>query len=533
VVADTDIDEAGVVEAIALLVSKSLVIAETGEERARYRLLDITRSYAQAKLAEAGEAKITARKHALYYLKLLVSSRPGRQSDEQVTGEFRLSSLANIRAGLDWSFSADGDPALGIELVAAASRIYRELSLLAECRQWSERALAVLGDNMRGTRCEMELQTAHAYCLMFTQGNSEQARAAFERGLQIAETLGARFHQFRLLSGLHMYHRRMGDFGQLLGLARQAEAIAPDLGDETAITAANILLGASHHLIGNHPEARIALSASLHPPVNRHRFATNFYGFHRGALIVLGRTLWLQGFPDQAIKAAREAEFEEQQDPVSRCLALIWGMSIFHWAGDWEIVESYVDQLIQYAGEHSLGPYRAVGIGFKGDMLARRGDAASGLRLLRESLGRLQADRYDLYIPWLTCILARILAEAGELGPALDRMNGLFLSSDPRNDAYDLPERLRMRGELLAQAGDASVAESCFRDAIAMADRQTALSWRLRTATSLARLWSQQQRRDEARTMLTETYARFTEGFETADLRAARSLLDELERPVD
>jgi predicted ATPase len=96
-----------------------------------------------------------------------------------------------------------------------------------------------------------------------------------------------------------------------------------------------------------------------------------------------------------------------------------------------------------------------------------------------------------------------------------------------------MPELLRVRGDLLVQAGDETGAERSLREAIAIADAQGALSWRLRTATSLARLWFGHGRRDEARELLAVTYSSFTEGFGTAGLKAAKALLDALYRPPE
>jgi predicted ATPase len=98
---------------------------------------------------------------------------------------------------------------------------------------------------------------------------------------------------------------------------------------------------------------------------------------------------------------------------------------------------------------------------------------------------------------------------------------------EPAGEAFDGPELLRLRGELEARSGDAKAAEASFGTSIGLAEKQGALSWRLRTETSLARL-RRKQRKARPLEGLAETYARFTEGFETADLKAARELLDEV-----
>ncbi len=195
--------------------------------------------------------------------------------------------------------------------------------------------MAILDDPMRDTFWELNLHSSLAYCIMFTAGNGERARKAFEEGLRISRTIGDPFFHFRLLSNLHMYHRRRGELDRLLDIARQAEALAPDLGEPTAIVAANVMLGVSHHLTGDLAAARAALSASQELRPDAYRFATNYLGFHQDGKVILARTLWLQGFPDQAIALLQQAEAEERGDPVTACLTLIWATTVLIWTGEW------------------------------------------------------------------------------------------------------------------------------------------------------------------------------------------------------
>jgi predicted ATPase len=509
-------------------VAQSLVLGDTSGKTTRYRLLDTTRAYALAKLAQSGEEPAVARRHALYYLEQLAPVRedPLASSDEE--SAYHALHLANVRAALEWSFSEAGDGEVGVKLAAASAQLFLDLAQLGECREWTERAVAA---DMRGPRIEMVLRAALGHALMLTRGHGEQARTALERALEVAAVLDDHHNQFRLLSGLHMYHRRVGEFSQLLAIAERARSIAQDLADSTAIAAADVMLGASHHLVGNLAEARVTLDLSLRQPTNLDRVTANFLGSRSEAQLIIARTLWLQGFPNQAVDAAREAECAHHKDSLAACQALIVGAGVFIFIGDWPTVEQYLDRLIRLAREHALEPYEVLGLGFKGEMLSRQGNTEAGMKLLRTALNRLRAERFEFYIPWLTCALAEGLAARGHLDQALGLANEQTAAVDRNGGAYNMPELLRVRGALLAQAGDQKAAERCFQQSIALADAQEALSWRLRTVPSLARLRSRQHRRDEARTALAETYARFTEGFETADLKAARLVLEELDRP--
>lgn len=518
VAADETLDASEVAAGLAQLAGKSLVAVDTTDVTAKYRLLDITRAYAQSKLAASADAHAVARRHAAHYADLL---RHFVVHNHRI-GEYGPEHLANIRAGLEWSFGPTGDPDLAVRLTNAATRIFREFCLLGECRHWCDRALSILDTPLRGTFWEMNLHSSLAYCLMFTARNDEPARLAFERGLQLSATIRDPFFQFRLLANLHMYHRRRGEIGKLLDLAREAEALAPALQEPTAIVAAHVMLGVSHHLGGNLAAARTALEASRELRPDPYRFTTNYLGFHQDGGLVLARTLWLQGHPDQALALLREEEAVERRDPVTACLLLIWAATVLLWTGNRKKAEAYVADLVQLAGENSLIPYRTLGLGLTGELMVRRGETREGLRLLREAGMGLRACGYELFLPALSCAMAEGLTSLGQLDLALAQLDETFSSSAPAR-LYNGPELLRVRGEVLLKAGNERAAERAFRESLDLAERQGALSWRLRTATSLARL----SKLADARAILRATLARFDQGFETADLAAARRLLSD------
>lgn len=224
-------------------------------------------------------------------------------------------------------------------------------------------------------------------------------------------------------------------------------------------------------------------------------------------------------------------EAEQQSDPVTACLTLIGSTTVLLWTGEWEKADVYIESLLQIANGNTLEPYRMVAIGLRGDLLVRQGDPSTGVRLLRESLAGLRANHYELLVPWLKSTMAEGLAALGQFDLALAQLEETIASIGAAHGAYNGPELLRVYGELLIRAGNERDAEQLFRESLDVADKSAALSWRLRSATSLARLLVQQARSAEARTILSNTYARFEEGFETADLRMARALLGELDSP--
>jgi predicted ATPase len=130
--------------------------------------------------------------------------------------------------------------------------------------------------------------------------------------------------------------------------------------------------------------------------------------------------------------------------------------------------------------------------------------------------------------PVFTSDLAICLARAGRPDEADAAIDRAMACGEPTRPHFYLPEMMRIKGELLASAPHSSEAEYWFSRSLDLAREQSALAWELRTATSLAHLWCRQGRHDEAQRALRPVYDRFTEGFDAADLRAAKRLLDEL-----
>src|SRR5271168_4334086 len=181
VASEPEVDEAEIIDTAANLVAKSLISTTTINDLTCYRLLDTTRAYAAAKLAEHDEADRIVRRHAVFYSRFLEHD----EIIQSLFGENDLSGYAphigNVRAALAWALSDRGDAAVGIELAAWAAALFVKSTLLEECRGWCERALAALDDASRGTRQELILQEALAMSSMYTRGHTDQVRAEYDR----------------------------------------------------------------------------------------------------------------------------------------------------------------------------------------------------------------------------------------------------------------------------------------------------------------------------------------------------------------
>jgi predicted ATPase/DNA-binding winged helix-turn-helix (wHTH) protein len=534
-VSETGADEASAPETLESLLAKSLISSIPAHGPTYYRLLDTTRAYARAKLGERGEANRIARRHASFFSSFLqhdeiVQSRLGEQD---LSGY--ASHIGNVRAALEWAFSADGDVAVGVELASWAAPLFIGLSLLEECDRWCERALACLDDADRGTGKEMILQEALALSSMYISGNTDQVRAAIERGLALEEAFGDRRHQLRLLYGLYRLLMRLGDFRGALAAAQQSATLGEDARDPASMIIADFMLGTCYHFMGDQAAAQFYGERGMTRAAGPGMVIPNFFGFdHRiYAPISLARTLWLRGFSDHACSIARNAVdgAVSRDNPLSICVALAYGSPVFLWSGDYQTAGDYVERLIEYAKRHSIEPYRAAGLGLNGALAIARDEVGPGVDLLRNALEILSAKKLNILLTLFAGALADGLRMSGQVEEALLTVNGAIARATDCGSTYDMPELLRTKAQILAampRHGPVSAVD-CLTEAIEVARAQSALALELRSTMTLACLLSESGQRDQARHQLALVYDRFTEGFQTADLKMARTLLENLQ----
>ena len=530
VVTDASVDRALLFGAIDSLVAKSMVAPGPIGAMMRYRLLDTTRAY----LVETGiEDSALAARHAIYYRRWL--EQTGAQwptltnAAEQAP---HFASLYNVRAALEWCFGANGDTEIGIGLAAAAAPVFLAMSLLTECHRWSERAVQAIDDVTRGTAEEMHIQAALGLSLMFTLGNSDVALVALDRSLAIAEQRNDAFNELQLLGRMHIFHERMGHFETALSYARRASEVANTLADPAAVAVAHSLLGVSLHLAGDHHGARRELDVALETPDTQR--TSTIYGFdhHNRACITLARTLWLQGEYAKATGLARQTvdEAAQMDHPVTLCIALIWAVSVFLWAGDIESAEQNIERFIAYAQSRSLGPYLAVGRGVKAEIAIQRGDAKIGVETLKACLAELHDARYELLTTTFNISLVQGLLAIGEVDESMTLIDDTIRLAEENGDLVYMPELLRMKGRVLLSFKQSKLneAERCFTQSLEWSRRQGALAWELRTAIDLAKLLAERKQRKEARTILQPLFEQLRGDRESADITVARRLLASL-----
>jgi predicted ATPase len=201
--------------------------------------------------------------------------------------------------------------------------------------------------------------------------------------------------------------------------------------------------------------------------------------------------------------------------------------------GDLAAAEHYGTMLLDHSTRHALAHWRACGRSFQGVLVIQRGDVTTGMRLLRAGLDEF-SEAESAVLRFIAILMAEALGRAGQNVEGLAVIEAAIARSERTEERWAMAELVRVKGELLllqGAPGAAAAAEDHFRQALDWARRQGALSWELRAATSLARLLRDRDGIGEARDVLAPIYDRFTEGFGTADLQAAKQLLDELSDP--
>jgi predicted ATPase/DNA-binding winged helix-turn-helix (wHTH) protein len=522
-----------VIEGISMLVSKSLVAAEAREASMRFRLLDTTRAYALEKLEQTGDRERLFRRHAEFYLDLF--NRAEAEYQTRPTAEWLFDygpEIDHLRSALDWAFSATGDALLGIALTTAAFPLWLHLSLLDECRDRIEQALAA--EVEPDARRAMKLNAGLGATLMYTRSVTDpEVRDAWTTALDIAARLGDVDYHLRALLGVWGSHMRSGGYRAALQLAEKFHSLAAESSDRNDRMIGERMIGEVHYLGGNLVCARRHIEHMLtgYSVTNRWPDIIRFQidQFSRGRAL-LARILWLQGFPDQAMRTAKRCVEDAQASnhPISLCYALAQAACpIALLVGDDATADHYIAMLLDRSKGHALPLWEGWGRYYHGVLLINRGDVGGGVRLLRSGLSALGGARFAVRFVTFLGDVAEALGAAGEIATGLaevDEAVGRFRQADENWLTTDM---LRCKGELLLlqdESGAAVSSEKLFREALDQARRLGALSWELRAATSLARLKCGQGRTADALSVLQPVYDRLTEGFETVDVIAARRL---------
>jgi predicted ATPase len=505
----------------------------------RWRLLETTRHYALEKLREAGEWQTHARQHAEYLRDEMRKAEEEWQARSTLEWhDIYAPQIDDVRAALDWAFSPEGDAMIGVALTTAAVPLFCELWLLEECRVRAERALVALEQaNVDDDRRRMQLYAAVASSQAYTLVSARDKRSAWDATLKISDSLCDTEYQLRALWGIWGTHVNRGEFKEGLAVAKRFSNLAKTASDANDRLVGDRLTGAALHFLGDQRAAKDHVERMLAAYVTptRRSHALRFQSDQRvTANMYLARILWLQGFPDQALNIA-EADVQDAQltrHPQSLCNSLAGAACpIALQTGNLAAAQRYTAMLLDQTERQVLGIWHAHAVCFEGELLIRHGDARTGLQRLQSGTQQLVQSNFGQYASALAGALAKGFAAAGQVSRAQDVIVDAIAQSERSDGRWYLPELLRIRAAISLRMGgsDGAVAAEKYLDrSIDLARAQTALSWELRAATDLARLWRDRGCVSAARTLLADIHGRFVEGHATADLRAAKDLLQAL-----
>jgi len=386
----------------------------------------------------------------------------------------------------------------------------------------------------------MRLQIVLGCALFHTLGSQHEAETVLTEALDAAEALGNEDAEAQALSVLSEVYINRGDYLRAQTAAVRIRQIAYQIGDPLNAAIADGRMGLRLLTSGRLSEARRALDHVIQTLRSREAHSRPLWRQFLDqvqARVALSRLLWLQGFAESARREAQLCcdEAKGAPDQLEFCRVIYYGIGrIAAMIGDFAVATDAIAQLTEVATSVNAPFWVTAGQFLRGKLLVERREFAEGLTQLREAFGKCEQTGWRLSYPEFMGSLALALAGVGRLNDAHDAASRALASAGGPEDgqSWYVPELLRIKAEIKLRQStrQRGVAADRLEQAATMALEQGALTWELRIALSLARLRAAQNRHGEARQILAPVYGRFTEGSETSDLRAAKALLDELER---
>jgi predicted ATPase len=394
--------------------------------------------------------------------------------------------------------------------------------------------LMTLSDTPDRTRQELDVQTALGLALRAIHGwSAPEAAQAYTRARELCQQVGDTPHLYKVLFGLWTSSIVRPEFQTARALVEQLLSLGQNASDSMLLLQAHGVLGATLLFMGAFAPARTHLEhvLALYNP-QQHRSYTLLYGQDPGAtsLSWAAQALWYLGYPNQALQMGQQAVTlaQELSHPYSLVFALESMAELSQFHREAQQTQEWAEALMALSTEQRFAFWLVSGKILRGWALAEQGQGEEGIVQIREGLATWQAMGEALYQPRFRALLAELYGNMGQPEAGLTVLAEVLAEVQTKGLCYCEAELYRLKGMLLQAVGGSGEAEACFHQALDVARRQQAKSWELRAATSLARLWQQQGKRAEGRELLAPIYSWFTEGFDTADLRDARTLLSAL-----
>lgn len=401
------------------------------------------------------------------------------------------------------------------------------LPVTAVLRRARIEALLALGNTLSDTKGHAAPETKFAYL---------QARDLMKEAEELGEGFDDPLLHSSMLQGLWRGAYVAFDGDLMRALAAEILMVAERQGATMLLVNANRSVGMSLLFTGDIAAGRGHLdqAVALHDPAQHRALAMRSFGQDVGVVALSFRSfaLWLLGFPDAARAdvdhAVREAREIGQAGPLMTALAIPNYTQIL--CGDAVAVKVFADELATLANETGAPLRKAEALFQQGCALALTGRTDDALETIASGVKAWRSTGATCWTPLHMLFLADAQARIGQFDDARGCISDAMAASEASKESWGDAELHRVAGEiaLMGPQPDAAKAQACFERALSVARVQQAKSWELRAATSLARLWRDQGKQQEAHDLLTPIYNWFMEGFDTADLKEAKSLLAEL-----
>ncbi len=368
-----------------------------------------------------------------------------------------------------------------------------------------------------------------------TKAAVERARLLIEQAEALSEPPEDPLLLFSVLLSFWVTKYAAFDGSAMCELAEQFLALAKKQRTTTPLAIGHRMMGLSLMCTGNIAEGRAHLSRAiaLYDPVQDRPLAAGFAADNRVAgLSFRSVALWLLGYPDSARADNNHAlrDAREIRHAGSLMTALVYAPLVHGQCGDYTVAQAEAEELAALAEEKGALIWKASASVHRGYLLALTGKASDAAQIINSAISAMQSTGATLWLPLHLAYLSKAQAELGQFDDAWRSLGKALSVIETTKEKWFEAEVNRRAGEvaLLTSRPDQAKAEAYFEHALNVSRAQQAKSLELRASMSLARLWRDQGKAEQARELLAPVCGWFTEGFETRDLKEAKTLLEEL-----
>ena len=398
--------------------------------------------------------------------------------------------------------------------------------------------LATVPETPGRIRRELALQTRLGPAVQALKGYaSAEVETVYTRARELcAQVVDCPELLFSTLRGLWVFHMLRARHDEAQEIAERMVVLAQKDQSLAFHLEACRALGDTQFYLADFVEAAKQLEEGVRLyNSEQHRTHALLYGSDPAvSCLVYGAwTLWCLGYPDQSLAKSHDALAlaRRMAHHYTLAIALCHCALLHQFRRDVQLTEELSEELMAQSTEQGFAYWPAVATAMRGWVLAEWGQGEAGIAELRSAMAAIRAIGTVAELPWYLTLLAGAHGIVGQTAEGLDAIAEALALVASTNERFYEAEIYRVKGELLLKESGSNTgaeAESCFRQALDIARAQSAKSWQLRAATSLARLWRDQGQRTAAHDLLAPVYGWFTEGFDTPDLKDAKSMLDEL-----